>query len=614
MRPTSLLLVAAVAVAPSADRQQQPQPSADDWAPARRYMYGHQCDGGGDSDDQGQCAAAAFGSTAGRSCTIDRVPWGSLSTDDFTDRYVAAGRPVILTAAAAGFLSRPADFASKKAFVQAFGELTVNVGTGAELAQFGGKNLFGSRAVTLAEVVAGFAQNGSAEGGATATAATATATATAGNDRAVFDMHVMKEPQMSSSFLEPVLFGESFMAIRGASWNMLSLGADGTGLGFHTHADTWLGLAAGAKRWLLFEPGAFPADDPLFPNRMLDAEQLMRHWPSARGNSSDDDDDDGDDRGRGGSSTGVARPMDCVQQAGEIMYLPAGWAHSTLNLGETVGVGGQTQTCEPPDGCKSLIKRLESAASSNKGGGGGGGALGDPESLRLMSHAHLLLGQGKKDRAHEAQVMFAIEYAFRLAPTMMGVAADVLNIFVQDNDVLAAKADEKTSNKKKKSKGLLSRRQRAALKAQRASELASAEADGYVPLHPALTLTERTIIPVLEASASQGVSARTLAASYWSTAEVLGKLAISPPQRESNHPAAAAANVEEVRDSARAVTQRLLEAGWEKDRGDIRFPRELAVQRGHARDWEGMRGYLDSALAIDPADPAARKMRDLLPG
>jgi hypothetical protein len=27
-----------------------------------------------------------------------------------------------------------------------------------------------------------------------------------------------------------------------------------------------------------------------------------------------------------------------------------------------------------------------------------------------------------------------------------------------------------------------------------------------------------------------------------------------------------------------------------------------------------MRGYLDSALAIDPADPAARKMRDLLPG
>ena len=44
------------------------------------------------------------------------------------------------------------------------------------------------------------------------------------------------------------------------------------------------------------------------------------------------------------------------------------------------------------------------------------------------SHAHLLLGQagGGKDRSHETQVMWCIESAFRLAPTMIGVAADVL--------------------------------------------------------------------------------------------------------------------------------------------------------------------------------------------
>ena len=32
---------------------------------------------------------------------------------------------------------------------------------------------------------------------------------------------------------------------------------------------------------------------------------------------------------------------DCVQRAGEAIYIPAGWLHATLTLGETTGVGGQ---------------------------------------------------------------------------------------------------------------------------------------------------------------------------------------------------------------------------------------------------------------------------------
>jgi hypothetical protein len=30
-----------------------------------------------------------------------------------------------------------------------------------------------------------------------------------------------------------------------------------------------------------------------------------------------------------------------VQRAGEVVYLPAGWAHSTLNVGETIAIGEQ---------------------------------------------------------------------------------------------------------------------------------------------------------------------------------------------------------------------------------------------------------------------------------
>jgi hypothetical protein len=35
------------------------------------------------------------------------------------------------------------------------------------------------------------------------------------------------------------------------------------------------------------------------------------------------------------------RPLECVQQPGEIMYVPAAWAHLTSNQGEAVGIGAQ---------------------------------------------------------------------------------------------------------------------------------------------------------------------------------------------------------------------------------------------------------------------------------
>ena len=36
------------------------------------------------------------------------------------------------------------------------------------------------------------------------------------------------------------------------------------------------------------------------------------------------------------------RPLHCVQQGGEIVYLPAGWAHLTVNLDEVIGAGAQS--------------------------------------------------------------------------------------------------------------------------------------------------------------------------------------------------------------------------------------------------------------------------------
>lgn len=35
------------------------------------------------------------------------------------------------------------------------------------------------------------------------------------------------------------------------------------------------------------------------------------------------------------------RPIECIQEAGDIMYLPSMWTHTTLNIGDTIAIGGQ---------------------------------------------------------------------------------------------------------------------------------------------------------------------------------------------------------------------------------------------------------------------------------
>ena len=62
-----------------------------------------QCASGSDT-----CPTPAAASASGaRGCAIDRVPWGSLSTAQFAEQHVAAGRPIVFTGAAEAFVSKP---------------------------------------------------------------------------------------------------------------------------------------------------------------------------------------------------------------------------------------------------------------------------------------------------------------------------------------------------------------------------------------------------------------------------------------------------------------------------------------------------------------------------
>ena len=35
------------------------------------------------------------------------------------------------------------------------------------------------------------------------------------------------------------------------------------------------------------------------------------------------------------------RPLECTQKEGDVVYIPAGFSHQTINIGDTIAIGGQ---------------------------------------------------------------------------------------------------------------------------------------------------------------------------------------------------------------------------------------------------------------------------------
>lgn len=122
---------------------------------------------------------------------------------------------------------------------------------------------------------------------------------------------------------------------------LISLGPPRAGLPLHTHGDSWLALTHGSKLWLVFPPqwGASSAAAAykllaLRPAAAIIAENLLASL-------ADDE-----------------QPLICVQQPGEIVYLPALWWHATVNLDGAVGVGAQNDVVDYTPGTDAGLEAL----------------------------------------------------------------------------------------------------------------------------------------------------------------------------------------------------------------------------------------------------------------
>jgi len=155
----------------------------------------------------------------------------------------------------------------------------------------------------------------------------------------VFDTKILQSiPEFRKDYFIPSVF-RSWHNIEteksGHSWSILSLGPSHSGLPMHSHGATWLGIVYGAKRWFVYPPGVSGGVRESDFNPLQPVSQwLDKVLPQLEGLPKPSLPFQGA-RGMG------FRPLECVQRAGQVLYLPNGWVHQTHNMGQTVAVGGQ---------------------------------------------------------------------------------------------------------------------------------------------------------------------------------------------------------------------------------------------------------------------------------
>ncbi|GAU99535.1 hypothetical protein RvY_10526 [Ramazzottius varieornatus] len=119
-----------------------------------------------------------------------------------------------------------------------------------------------------------------------------------------------RHPMMSGSMNVPEYLNASMYD----SHNRIFFTSKIAGVSFAAHSDGWTGLVYGAKRWFLYPPTQTPPGGP--STDIMD--WFYRLYPNLSGNQF---------------------PMECVQRAGEILYIPAFWYHASISIGDTVSVG-----------------------------------------------------------------------------------------------------------------------------------------------------------------------------------------------------------------------------------------------------------------------------------
>eukprot|EP00035_Acanthoeca_spectabilis_P030449 m.476788 g.476788 ORF g.476788 m.476788 type:complete len:473 (-) comp41799_c0_seq1:27-1445(-) len=127
------------------------------------------------------------------------------------------------------------------------------------------------------------------------------------------------------------LLPPSPLAVANLSAGVLSIGSIGVGLPFHNHGAAWLTVLKG-KKLVVLTPPRTDADPEFWGLQhrnpiswaILPPEAVRRRFEAA-----------------GLLTPNSTLPLHCVLSPGTTLFIPCNWYHATLNIDETLAVGGQ---------------------------------------------------------------------------------------------------------------------------------------------------------------------------------------------------------------------------------------------------------------------------------
>ena len=268
-------------------------------------------------------------------CNIERRAAGSLTPSEFREQFEAKRRPVVVVGAAQAAGWSAIGRWSVDHMVREYGDLLVHVGDAVAVPETDG---FGSKSMRLRE----FAEACSSSGGGELGESSAKDT--------VFDRQEFVRQAgdtLAAETSPPLSYFAHWPQAGKGSTPYFSFGPKAVGLSFHEHSAAHNIVLFGRKHWFVYPPVSEP--------------ERLEPWA-------------GDAGGEGAATgspaswgseevfnmtfvelltpavwaatvkkrlSGEARPLECVTGPGDLIYVPAGWAHAVANLEASAALAWQ---------------------------------------------------------------------------------------------------------------------------------------------------------------------------------------------------------------------------------------------------------------------------------
>lgn len=235
---------------------------------------------------------------------IEKV--AGLSVADFEDKYLRVGRPVVLTDATSHWSAMKW---TPERLVELYGDCKFRLNWGVFNQEAGKpKRVY----ISMRDFWEYCRQQHDTEPGY------------------IFDGAFWKKdrvPGMLNEFDRTKYFREDFFSVLGPNrpdYRWFLCGPAGSGSPFHTdpHATSaWNGLLYGRKRWALYPPTMIPPGVMLYDKDSYAAPKPIRWYIEVYPHLKPEE-----------------RPIELIQEPGEIIFVPAGWWHMVLNVTDTIAV------------------------------------------------------------------------------------------------------------------------------------------------------------------------------------------------------------------------------------------------------------------------------------